>query len=79
VIFIYYFLQLYAMLILARILMSWVPIDPHNSLVATLMQITDPYLNIFRSIIPPLGMIDFSPIIAIMVLQAIARFFFSMA
>jgi YggT family protein len=34
-----------------------------------LSQITDPYLNLFRSIIPPLGGMDFSPMIAILLLQ----------
>jgi YggT family protein len=34
-----------------------------------LSPITDPYLNLFRSIIPPMGGIDFSPILAILVLQ----------
>jgi YggT family protein len=34
--------------------------------------LTDPYLNVFRSIIPPLGGIDFSAIIAIFLLQIVA-------
>ncbi|MGB5594536.1 MAG: YggT family protein, partial [Crocosphaera sp.] len=34
--------------------------------------ITDPYLNIFRSIIPPLGGIDISAILAILALQFIS-------
>jgi YggT family protein len=37
-----------------------------------LSPITDPYLNIFRSFIPPLGGIDFSPILAILALQFVA-------
>jgi len=55
--------------------MSWVPHDPRNPIFDTLAQITDPYLNIFRRFIPPLGMMDFSPIIAMLVLQAIGRVF----
>ncbi len=34
---------------------------------------TDPYLNFFRNIIPPLGMLDLSPIIAIFILQIIEK------
>lgn len=74
-VFVYYILQLYSMLIFIRILMSWVPLNPHNPFVETIGQITDPYLNIFRRIIPPVGMMDFSPIVALLVLNAIARVF----
>ena len=35
----------------------------------TLSQLTDPYLNLFRSLLPPLGAIDFSPILAFLALQ----------
>jgi len=63
------------MLVFARILMSWFPVDPHNPIIDAIMQITDPYLNIFRRIIPSIGMIDFSPIVAILVLQGVARLF----
>ena len=40
-------------------------------------QLTDPYLNIFRSVIPPLGGIDLSPIVAIFLLQIVADVFSS--
>ncbi|MCD6216350.1 YggT family protein [bacterium] len=70
---IYYMIQLYSMLIFIRILMSWISIGPNNPVIETLCQITDPYLNIFRSIIPPAGGLDFSPIIALVVLHAIGR------
>jgi len=71
----YYIIHIYTLLIFARIIMSWVPHDPRNPIFDTLAQITDPYLNMFRRFIPPLGMIDFSPIIAMLVLQAIGRMF----
>jgi YggT family protein len=64
------FLGIYLALIFIRILLSWFPninwFDPPFSI---LSQLTDPYLNLFRSIIPPLGGLDFSPILAIVVLQ----------
>lgn len=66
------FLNIYLVLLLIRILLSWFPnlnwYDPPFSI---LSQLTDPYLNIFRSIIPPLGGIDFSAILAILLLQVI--------
>lgn len=73
------FLQFYLVLLIIRILLSWFPnvnwYDPPFSIVS---QLTDPYLNIFRSFIPPLGGIDLSPILAILILQVVAGFFGSL-
>ena len=64
------FIQIYSVLIIIRVLLTWFPsIDWYNQPFAALSQITDPYLNIFRSFIPPLGGIDISPILAIFLLQ----------
>jgi YggT family protein len=53
-----------------RVLLSWFPnINWYDPPFSILSQLTDPYLNLFRSIIPPLGGIDFSPLIAFFVLQ----------
>ncbi|MCD8200272.1 MAG: YggT family protein [Coriobacteriaceae bacterium] len=63
------------MLILIYVLMSWIP-DPRGiilSIYRALGTLCEPYLGLFRRIIPPLGMIDFSPIVAIIVLQLIVR------
>jgi len=69
-----YFLQLYIVLLIIRILLSWFPtINWFNPPFSWLSQITDPYLNLFRSIIPPLGGIDLSPVLAIFVIQLVAR------
>lgn len=57
--------------ILARVLLSWVQVDPYNPLVQLLYQITEPILEPFRRFIPPIGMIDVSPIVAIVVLQIV--------
>lgn len=66
------FIQLYVLLILVRILLSWFQTtDWASRVISFLAPITDPYLNIFRSVIPPLGGIDFSAILAILVLQLI--------
>lgn len=65
----FWFLRIYSVLILIRILLSWFPnLNWYNPPLSTLSQITDPYLNLFRSIIPPLGGIDFSPMLAMFVL-----------
>ncbi|HEY9649338.1 MAG TPA: YggT family protein [Coleofasciculaceae cyanobacterium] len=67
------FLQIYLILIFVRILLTWFPtVEWMNRVVSFLSPITDPYLNIFRSFIPPIGGLDLSSILAIIVLQAVA-------
>lgn len=64
------FINIYLVLLVVRILLSWFPtIDWYSQPFAILSQLTDPYLNLFRRIIPPLGGIDFSPILAFFALQ----------
>ncbi len=55
--------------IIVYILMSWFPGARESSFGRILGKIVEPYLEPFRKIIPPLGMIDISPIVAIFTLQ----------
>ncbi len=67
------FIQIYSFLLIIRILLTWFPnINMYNQPFLALTQITDPYLNLFRSIIPPLGGIDFSPMLAFIVLNLVS-------
>lgn len=60
----------YYLLIIIRIFLSWIPsIDWQTQPFFWIRSVTDPFLNIFRGIIPPIGMLDISPIIAIILLQ----------
>lgn len=68
------FLNIYLVILLIRFALSWFPninwFDPPFSI---LIQLTDPYVNLFRSIFPPIGGIDFiSPMLAIILLQVAA-------
>ncbi len=68
------FLNIYLLLIFVRILLTWFPtVEWMNQIASFLSPITDPYLNVFRSFIPPLGGMDLSPILAIIVLQVVAN------
>jgi YggT family protein len=62
----------YLILIFARIVLSFIPRIPYNPTLRTVVgfihEVTDPYLNIFRRVIPPIGPLDISPILAILVL-----------
>lgn len=62
-------LQLYSFALIVYILMSWIPGSRESSIGQVLTKICEPYLEQFRRFIPPLGMIDFSPIVAIILLQ----------
>ncbi len=66
----------YIVLILIRVLISWIPRMPYNPTLRRVLDFvtdtTDPYLNIFRRIIPPIGGgglgLDLSPMIGLIVL-----------
>jgi YggT family protein len=69
------FVSLYTTMLIIRVILTWFPtINWYNQPFAGLSQITDPYLNLFRSIIPPLGGIDFSAMLAIILLQVVGSF-----
>ena len=60
--------------IIIRALLSWFPnIDPRNPLVEFIIAITEPILAPIRSVMPRIGMIDLTPMIAIILLQFIGR------
>ncbi|MCT0231742.1 YggT family protein [Synechococcus sp. CS-1324] len=62
-------LSIYSLVLLVRVLLSWFPnLDWSNPVLSTVSSITDPYLNAFRGLIPPLGGIDLSAIIAFLAL-----------
>jgi YggT family protein len=71
----------YLILIFIRILLSWIPRMPYypwlRATVDFIHQVVDPYLNIFRRVIPPIGAggmgIDISPILAIIILSIVWR------
>ena len=71
----------YFVLIFIRILLSWIPRLPYNQALRAVVdfvhETTDPYLNIFRRLLPPLGgggmAFDISPILAIIVLLITQR------
>jgi len=59
----------YSYALIIYIFMSWIPNARETSIGVFLARICEPYLEQFRKIIPPIGMIDISPIVAIFVLN----------
>jgi YggT family protein len=71
--------QIYEFLILIRVLLSWINVNPYrpaidHPIVQVLYRITDPVLEPLRRIIPPIGgAVDISPIVAIIILEITHR------
>lgn len=65
------FLQIYNFIITGRILLSWFPQAQSIGALQPVFQITDPYLNLFRGIIPPIFGLDLSPILAFFTLNVL--------
>lgn len=67
----------YTFMLLARVMGSWFPKFAQSRFMGFIAYYTDPYLNVFRKIIPPLGMMDVSPMVAFFSLQIIQWVLFS--
>jgi YggT family protein len=65
------FFQVYMIMLLIRIFSSWIPELQRTRFLMFIAFYTDPYLNFFRRFIPPLGVIDISPIFAFLCLGII--------
>ena len=64
------FLSIYNIVITGRILLSWFPQAQGVAALQPVYAITDPYLNAFRGLIPPIFGLDLSPILAFFALNA---------
>ena len=73
-------LRIYSFLLLVRVLLTWFPsIDWSNGALSALCSITDPYLNIFRGIIPPIGGFYISSILAFLLLNFLQVQFYNLS
>ena len=59
--------------VLARVLFSWIRPDPYSPFVRIIVQVTDPILQPLRRVIPPLGMLDITPLVALIGLSIIQQ------
>lgn len=65
-------INLLALAIFFRAILSWVVRDPYNPIAQALDAITEPILQPLRQIVPRMGMIDITPMVAIILLSVIA-------
>ena len=59
--------------ILGRVIISWINLSPDNPIVVLLYGITEPILAPIRRVLPSMGMIDLSPMVALIVMMIIQR------
>jgi YggT family protein len=76
--FVHFAFEVYYFLLIANVLLSWFPFVRGNAFTVFIYDMTEPYLRIFRRILPPSPRmpIDFSPILAIFVLYFLESFVF---
>lgn len=67
-------LSFYSTLIIVYVLMSWFrPTGVFYDIYRVLGQLCEPYIGLFRRIVPLIGAIDFSPLVALLVLEYLIR------
>jgi len=72
--YIYTLIEIYTYMLIAYVLLSWLP-SARNSFIGEMLgKLCEPYLSVFRRFIPPIGgMIDISPIVALIALRFIGE------
>lgn len=73
------FLQILTWSIIARALMSFLPIDQGSPLIQMLYRATEPIIDPIRRVMPSTGMLDLSPLVAIIVLIVMEQMVHSVA
>jgi YggT family protein len=68
-------IDIYSLIVLAAVVLSWLQLDPHNPVVRFVWAATEPVLEPIRRALPSLGGIDFSPMILLFVLRLLRGLF----
>ena len=67
-------IQLLTILVFVRVLLSWIPsLDYGHPVISFIVRVTDPILQPVRRLLPPIGGLDLSPIVAIFLLQLVGQ------
>ncbi|NLG69961.1 MAG: YggT family protein [Firmicutes bacterium] len=70
---IYRLLTLYSWIMLARVLVSWLPVDPYHPAVRLLRDLTEPVLAPIRRALPTVPGLDYSPIVAFLLISVVQQ------
>jgi YggT family protein len=69
-------IDLYSLIVLVAVIMSWVSLDRRNPLVMIVRGLTEPALVPIRNVLPPMGGLDLSPMVLLIALQVVKGFLF---
>ena len=64
-------IDLYSLIVLIAVVLSWVRLDPRNPVVTAIYRLTEPVLAPIRKALPPMGGLDLSPMVLLLVLQVL--------
>ena len=68
-------IDLYSLVVLAAVVMSWVGLDRRHSAAAFVYSLTEPALAPIRRVLPPIGGLDFSPMVLLIALRFLSNIF----
>lgn len=68
-------IDLYSFVIVAAVIVSWIPLDPRHPVAAAVYGLTEPVLAPIRRALPPMGGLDLSPMVLLIVLQIVRSLF----
>ena len=64
-------IDLYSLVILVAVILSWVPLERRNPLVTITHALTEPVLAPIRNVVPPIAGLDLSPMVLLIALQVL--------
>lgn len=64
-------IDLYSFVIVAAVIVSWIPLDPRHPVAAVVSGLTEPVLAPIRRALPPMGGLDLSPMVLLIALQVV--------
>jgi YggT family protein len=67
-------LDLYSLVVLAAVVISWINLDRRQPLATIVYRLTEPVLAPIRRVLPPIAGLDFSPMVLLIALRAFSRF-----
>ena len=69
-------IDLYSLVVLLAVIFSWIQLDRRNPLASIVYSLTEPLLAPIRSVLPPMGGLDFSPMVLLLALQILKGLIF---
>lgn len=69
-------IDLYSLVVLGAVIVSWMRLSPYNPVARVVNALTEPVLQPIRRMLPPMGGLDFSPMVLLLGLQLVRNVIF---